>query len=216
MSELPVRGRKRDRLRSRLGFGRDVSPDCRPNPGAATANPPPVHASAPPSSSPGPHATAGPPPTPPPRDLWFDALKLLSETEQLAIQKIQHTCLSHGALPIEEIISITKAKQEECERKSYTFHFRGKEIILRDVAAKIVLWLDKFKSIGDVAVNFDPVHASLPWAGVRFLLEVLATLFLQRILLTYMKGSRRGARADGGLAYKRRKNGLSHQPLQNI
>ena len=44
--------------------------------------------------------------------------------------------------------------------------------MLRDVAEKIVHWVNKFKEIGDVAVNFDPVHASLPWAGVRFLLEV--------------------------------------------
>jgi hypothetical protein len=33
-------------------------------------------------------------------------------------------------------------------------------------------WLDKFKQVGDVAVNFDPHHAALPWAGVRLMLEV--------------------------------------------
>ncbi len=36
----------------------------------------------------------------------------------------------------------------------------------------MLAWLDKFKQVGDVAVNFDPQHAALPWAGIRLLLEV--------------------------------------------
>lgn len=32
--------------------------------------------------------------------------------------------------------------------------------------------LNKFMIVGDVAVNFDPVHAALPWAAVRFVLLV--------------------------------------------
>src|SRR5438034_10427459 len=146
MSEPPVRVRKRDKLRDKLGFGRTASPNCGQNPGAEPSNSSPVHVSVSLSSSADPLATAEPPSTPPRRELWLDALKLLSETEQLAIQKTQHTCLTRHALLIDELVSITKTKQEECERKSYTFHFRGKEIILRDIAAKIVFWLNKFKS----------------------------------------------------------------------
>jgi len=59
-----------------------------------------------------------------------------------------------------------------CQKSSLKSPFRGKEIIIRDVAGKIIFWLNKFKAIGDIAVNFDPVHAALPWAGVRFLLQV--------------------------------------------
>jgi hypothetical protein len=33
-------------------------------------------------------------------------------------------------------------------------------------------FIDKFKEAGDVAVSFDPVHAALPWAGIRFVLQV--------------------------------------------
>jgi hypothetical protein len=47
-------------------------------------------------------------------------------------------------------------------------------IIIRDQLEKVVVWLEKFKAIGDIAVNFDPIHAALPWAGVRFLLLVSA------------------------------------------
>ncbi|KAF5022088.1 hypothetical protein F66182_5863 [Fusarium sp. NRRL 66182] len=38
----------------------------------------------------------------------------------------------------------------------------------------VVSALNKFASVGDVAVSFDPVHAALPWAAVRFVLVFLA------------------------------------------
>jgi hypothetical protein len=43
---------------------------------------------------------------------------------------------------------------------------------LRDVFEKLVRWIDLFKQIGDIAVQYDPTHASLPWAGVRLILQV--------------------------------------------
>jgi Zn-dependent M32 family carboxypeptidase len=37
---------------------------------------------------------------------------------------------------------------------------------------KLLNCMDRFKEIGDIVVQFDPVHAALPWAGVRLLLKV--------------------------------------------
>ena len=45
-------------------------------------------------------------------------------------------------------------------------------MVLRDILEKIIAWLDKFTAVGDVAAQYDPAHASLAWAGVRFLLQV--------------------------------------------
>ena len=47
-----------------------------------------------------------------------------------------------------------------------------KEIIVHDQLEKIIAWVNKFKEIGDLAVQYDPVHAALPRAGVRFFLQV--------------------------------------------
>lgn len=47
----------------------------------------------------------------------------------------------------------------------------NKVIIVRDILEKITRWVVRFREIGDVAVQFDPTHASLPWAAVRFLLQ---------------------------------------------
>lgn len=48
----------------------------------------------------------------------------------------------------------------------------GEVIIVRDLFRKIAIWIERFKDIGDVAVQYDAGHAALPWAGVRFLLQV--------------------------------------------
>ncbi|KAI5813890.1 hypothetical protein BZA77DRAFT_389541 [Pyronema omphalodes] len=36
---------------------------------------------------------------------------------------------------------------------------------------KLLNWIDKFKEIGDIVVQYDPAHAALPWAAFRFLLK---------------------------------------------
>lgn len=48
----------------------------------------------------------------------------------------------------------------------------GDTIIVRDVLEKIVRWIEKFKDTGDIIVQYDPSHAALPWAAVRFLLQI--------------------------------------------
>ena len=56
--------------------------------------------------------------------------------------------------------------------KNWKIQFQGEEIVRRDVGMKILRWLDRFKGIGDIIVQYDPGHAALPWAGFRFLLKV--------------------------------------------
>ena len=106
----------------------------------------------------------------PVRDLWALALEKLSPKDNEAMSHIR----SGSKLDIlRHLRTAAEKKRNDCEAKRWKFELNGRPIILRDVADKIVLWIDRFKQIGDIAVNFDPVHASLPWAGVRFLLEVV-------------------------------------------
>jgi hypothetical protein len=58
--------------------------------------------------------------------------------------------------------------------RTWRIKWRGEDIVLHDVGMKIVNWIDKFKQIGDIAVQYDPGHAALPWAAFRFLLEVVS------------------------------------------
>jgi len=70
------------------------------------------------------------------------------------------------------LCDLTKQKRAECEKRGWKLEYNGQQVILRDVAEKVIVWLNKFKEVGDIAMNFDPVHLALPWAGVRFLLQV--------------------------------------------
>ncbi|KAK2769608.1 hypothetical protein FQN53_005988 [Emmonsiellopsis sp. PD_33] len=108
------------------------------------------------------------------RDLWSDALQTLPQDDQAAIQSMQPAGTRPRPLSenIEELVGMARTKQSECETKSYRVVLGGKELILRDVAEKTIVWLQKFIAVGDVAVGYDQVHASLPWAGVRFMLQI--------------------------------------------
>jgi hypothetical protein len=72
---------------------------------------------------------------------------------------------------VQQAIAATKQKQAICQSKRWTFSSCGQKVILREKADNIVKWLDRFKQVGDVASNVDPMHIGLPWAGIRFLLE---------------------------------------------
>ena len=102
-------------------------------------------------------------------NLWNFALQKLSSKEKEAIQQIN---LDPKLEIVEQLRDVVQQKREECLKKRWKFNLQGQEIILRDLAEKIIVGLNKFKEIGDVVVNFNPVHAALPWAGVRFLLQV--------------------------------------------
>ncbi|KAG9764079.1 hypothetical protein KCU73_g1119, partial [Aureobasidium melanogenum] len=70
-------------------------------------------------------------------------------------------------------LKVANDKHELCLRKRWKVkNFHGEAIVVRDVVEKVVKWITKFKEIGDIAVQYDPVHASLPWAGVRLLLQL--------------------------------------------
>ena len=113
------------------------------------------------------------------RDLWAEALKTLSKEDQAAFQA--HSDLDLGIL--QHLCTIAEQKRDDCENRGWKFKLNGRQIILRDLAQKIIFWIDKFKEVGDVAANFDPVHVALPWAGVRFLLQVR----VESVALTEMK-----------------------------
>ena len=70
--------------------------------------------------------------------------------------------------------SMTEEILDERKGELWKVKFRegDSDVVLRDVGMKILRWVDKFKQIGDIIVQFDPAHAALPWAGFRFLLQV--------------------------------------------
>jgi len=78
-----------------------------------------------------------------------------------------------------ESIRTTQTLVDQAIRESISKRWRvvvpgknGKTIILRDLLGKTTEWLSLFVKVGDAAIQYDPAHAALPWAGVRFLLQI--------------------------------------------
>jgi hypothetical protein len=106
------------------------------------------------------------------RDLWEEALRCLSENDRASALKHISPGPTDATSMLEALLQTAKDKRKICEDKRWNFQFKGHTVRLRDTADKVIVWLDKFKEAGDIAVNADPMHAGLPWAGIRLLLQV--------------------------------------------
>ena len=76
---------------------------------------------------------------------------------------------------LDDLLAAVADKKRECQQKQWTVQ-RGpgrNAVVLRDVFTKIATWIEKFVECGDSVVQYDPGHAALPWAAVRFLLKVM-------------------------------------------
>jgi ankyrin repeat protein len=70
------------------------------------------------------------------------------------------------------VFRVAQTKRDESVKKRWRISRRGKQdIIVRDVMEKIVFWIERFKDVGDNAVQYDPGHAAIPWAAIRFVLQ---------------------------------------------
>lgn len=102
-------------------------------------------------------------------DLWAAAAAELSDEDR---KNINFSCPDKRKI-LSDLLNLTLQSKQECIKKRWR-HTRksGETVIFVDLFSKIAKWIDLFKQVGDTAVQYDPVHAALPWAGIRFLLQV--------------------------------------------
>ncbi|KAF5876990.1 putative ankyrin repeat protein [Botrytis fragariae] len=101
-------------------------------------------------------------------DLWNEALKKVQFTNTSALVAAG---LDRRQILVEILELVQKQELKAQERKWKWKKKNGQVIIIRDIFVKLAIWMEKFKSVGDILVQYDPIHASLPWAVVRFLLQ---------------------------------------------
>lgn len=101
---------------------------------------------------------------------WAKALESLNENDKLQLQ-VDPDGKDYFAI-LKEVLDKATEKKKLCIQKAWKFKRDGKVVIIRDLFEKIVVWVEKFKEVGDIAVSYAPVHAALPWAAVRFLLTI--------------------------------------------
>jgi hypothetical protein len=105
------------------------------------------------------------------KSLWEQAADSLSPKEQAFIKEHVTTAISSHT-DFDTIYQDVQEKKKKFQEDRWKITFNGHEFVLCDVADRVCAWLDKLKQIGDIAVNVDPLHAGLPWAGIRLLLQV--------------------------------------------
>jgi len=108
-------------------------------------------------------------------DLWTEAYNELSVEYKQDLENMGNTDNTDSDKP-EKLEALTNllekamvAKKENIANQ-WKLKFRGKEINVREKAEKLMSWITKFKEVVDIAVQYDPVHAALPWAGIRCIL----------------------------------------------
>ncbi|KAI4250807.1 MAG: hypothetical protein LQ352_005234 [Teloschistes flavicans] len=101
--------------------------------------------------------------------LWDRAVASLSSEDQ---QDIDFS-MDDKPATLSDALEAAEEKKQLCMRKRWKYSKKnGEVVIVRDLCEKLIKWVNKFKEIGDVAVQSDPSHASLPWAAVRFFLQL--------------------------------------------
>lgn len=108
----------------------------------------------------------------PSKDLWASALEDLTEIDR---QQLNFYNSQDELTILSDLQVLTESAKEQCIKKRWQFSRPGRNgetIVLRDIFTKMVVWIERFKEVGDTVVQYDPGHAALPWAGVRFILQV--------------------------------------------
>ncbi|KAF3936556.1 hypothetical protein ABW19_dt0202736 [Dactylella cylindrospora] len=111
--------------------------------------------------------------------LWDKALSKLPQEEQTQLQQAFHRKIDI----VQSVISSAEDARDLARDRAWKVQWKGEPIVIRDVMDKIITWVDKFKTIGDLAVQYNPGAASLPWVGVRFFLQIIVQDFENRAAL---------------------------------
>ncbi|KAI5839141.1 hypothetical protein DFP73DRAFT_222388 [Morchella snyderi] len=97
--------------------------------------------------------------------IWSQAVDRLAEEDRESIPKP-----GDGINLVKGFIGEVERKQEECNKKRWFYtNNRGNNVFLLD---GLVTQLNKYATIGDLAIQHHPDIVALAWSGFRFLLQV--------------------------------------------
>jgi hypothetical protein len=107
-------------------------------------------------------------------DLWEDVLLGLQNKkihEDLKDMLDGRHCQTRNQILLDILDSVQRRKKQ-CVDGWLGFHYKNKIVLLHSILEKAALWVEKFIQVGDVCMQYDPTHAAIPWAIVRFILQV--------------------------------------------
>lgn len=150
-------------------------------------------------------------------------LEKLGERDRATIEEYISPSADDIELALRSAFMAAQEQRRVCETRRCTLRFGKRDISLRDEADKVVRLLDKCKQVGDIAVNVDPMHAGLPWAAIRLLLEVIRQRYAiislpldTIVLLNLLPGSHIRESSDGIAPCWFKNHTLHDQPHESL
>lgn len=113
------------------------------------------------------------------QDIWREAIDSLGPefVKRLAAStKTTSTAYTINTVQLlrNDVLVLAGSKRDKTIKKRWRVAMPGgQKVIVRDVMEKIIHWLNRFKEVGDNAVQHDPGHAALPWVAIRFVLQAM-------------------------------------------
>ncbi|KAJ2991079.1 hypothetical protein NUW58_g2655 [Xylaria curta] len=101
---------------------------------------------------------------------WDRALKELSKEDQEQLGLVNKS-LDEPHIVLDAILEAANKRKEACVEKRWKLVINGRPVYIRDVLEKLSVWVKKLLAIGDIAIQYDPEHAALPWAAMRFIMQ---------------------------------------------
>lgn len=112
------------------------------------------------------------------RDLWAEAVATLSDKDRACLLSDRDkNCLDakrfgKGSIA-SSVLQTAEQKKAESDKKMWSFSFKGKKILVRDVLQSILSWTKKFEQVAEFVVGLDVSgHAAIPWSAIKFFLDV--------------------------------------------
>ncbi|KAJ4415022.1 hypothetical protein N0V82_007604 [Gnomoniopsis sp. IMI 355080] len=140
-------------------------------------------------------------------DLWQQAFEQLSSEQKQKLSTLAGDGKTASGLSpdhsaasaISDLISQTRARQEECEKRAWRIKLGqgpADEIILRDQTALIISWLTK---AGDIGIQFAPTVVTQVWPCVKAILNIPVNEANQMAALLTITDKIAQATARGGV-----------------
>lgn len=96
------------------------------------------------------------------------------ESGQKQIKAVQFKTATSALL--EQFIETAQTKHQECKNRQWVVSVGGKPIVIRAIMERLIDFAKRCRDIGNIAIQYDPGHAALPWAGFVLILQVGFTL----------------------------------------
>ena len=103
------------------------------------------------------------------QNLWALAIDTVQPGDRAQLDLYQ----ANKIAALDNVLTLVKGRQSLCLQKRWKYKkASGKVLIVEDLVEKVAAWVQRFVKVGDIAIQYDPSHAALPWSGIRFLLQI--------------------------------------------